>query len=129
MRNLGIQFLVWVFFFSIPLFGGPSDPPMKIAVAAKGKTVDAQVESQGARCAWFLFFDEKGNLTEVIENPNKEKRGQAGVKCAELMAEKQVTVFVAGNAGGRLADALESAGIQFFAFIGAVKDAVTAVLK
>jgi predicted Fe-Mo cluster-binding NifX family protein len=109
--------------------GGQDERPLKIAVAADGKTIDAQVEYQGGRCPWLLFFDGDGELTEVLENPYQQKMGQSGVNCAAFLAEKQVILFVAGNVGGRMAEALEQRDIQFMAFSGTVKDAVAHALK
>lgn len=107
----------------------PEDPPIRIAVAADGEGPDSAVADKGGRCAWLLFFDEKGELSEAVENPHREARGDAGNLCAGLLAERGVTLFVAGRIGGKMAAALEGSGIAFTAFSGIVKDAVQHVLK
>jgi predicted Fe-Mo cluster-binding NifX family protein len=101
----------------------------KIAVAADGNTMDAQVASQGARGAWFLFFDAEGQMVDKAENPYKNERGGAGVSCADYLAGKDVTVFIAGNIGPKMKDALAGNGIDFLSFSGTVQDAVTEALK
>ncbi|MBN2409296.1 MAG: NifB/NifX family molybdenum-iron cluster-binding protein, partial [Candidatus Aminicenantes bacterium] len=63
------------------------------------------------------------------ENPYREQRGGAGVSSADLLADKGVTVFVAGQIGGKMAAALENHGIAFVAFSGTVRDAVAHVLE
>ena len=108
---------------------GQEPKPVKIAVASEGEAVDSQVSSQGARCAWLLFFDEKGERMEALENPYRGERGGAGVNCAELLAGKGVTVFVAGQIGNKMAAALENNDIAFVSFSGKVRDAVAYVLE
>jgi predicted Fe-Mo cluster-binding NifX family protein len=108
---------------------GQDERPTKIAIASEGETMESQVGSQGARCPWFLFFDGKGELTETLENPHKEKRGGAGISCAKLLADNDTTIFVAGFVGDKMAGALEQHNITFISFSGTVKDAVAHVLE
>jgi predicted Fe-Mo cluster-binding NifX family protein len=108
---------------------GQEEQPHKIAIASQGETIDSQVGSQAARSPWFLFFDKMGQLTEAIENPYQQRRGDAGLKCAELLAEKGVTVFMAGNVGAKMAEALESEEIVCITFSGTVKEAIAHVLN
>jgi len=124
-----------IILFSLLASGGQAihpaqrDRPLIIAVAADGDTVDAEVGGQGARSDWFFFFDEQGMLIETLENPFKQERGGAGIDCAELLAEKGATVFMAGNIGHKMSSALESDGIAFISFSGTVKEAVSHALK
>lgn len=101
----------------------------KIAVAAEGDSIDAQVASQAARGAWFLFFDAEGQLVDKSENPYKNERGGAGVSCADYLGGKDVTVFIAGNIGPKMRDALDENGIEFLTFSGTVQEAVAEALK
>jgi predicted Fe-Mo cluster-binding NifX family protein len=108
---------------------GQDERPTKIAIASEGETMESQVGSQAARCPWFLFFDEKGELTETIENPHREEKGGAGIKCAKLLADNDITIFVAGFVGDKMADALEQHNITFISFSGTVEEAIAHVLK
>jgi predicted Fe-Mo cluster-binding NifX family protein len=108
---------------------GQDERPAKIAIASEGETLKSQVGSQGARCPWLLFFDEKGELTETLENPHREERGGAGIGCAKLLADNDVTIFVAGFVGNKMAGALEQHNITFISFSGSVKEAIAHVLK
>jgi len=105
------------------------EQPKKIAIASEGETIDSQVEYKAARCHFLLLFDDNGQLTEAVENPYREQRGSAGLNCAELLAELEVTVFVAGNMGEKMAEVLEINDITFVAFEGTVKDALKHVLE
>jgi predicted Fe-Mo cluster-binding NifX family protein len=113
-------------FFILP---GQEEPPKKIAVASEGDTVDSQVGNQAGRSSWFLFFDGEGELLEAIENPFKQEGGGAGVSCAGLLAEKRVTVLVAGKVGNKMRAALDSSRIAFILFSGTVENALAKALE
>jgi len=124
---------IWVFAVILILGGlitlsGQEEKPTKIAIASEGETMESQVGSQGARCPWFLFFNGKGELTETLENPHKEKMGGAGTSCAKLLADNNVTIFVAGFVGDKMAGALEQHNITYISFSGTVEEAVAHVL-
>lgn len=104
------------------------EKPVKIAVASEGETTDSQVGSLGARCSWFLFFDQEGTLKNTMENPYKQT-SEAGIKCAEFLEDRDVTIFIAGKIGEKMSEALESKGISFISFSGTVDDAVAQALK
>ena len=108
---------------------GQEEQPKKIAIASEGDTIESQVENQGGRSSWFLFFDGKGELLEAIENPYKQEGGGAGVSCADFLAEKGVTVFVAGKVGNKMKAALENSSIAFISFSGTVENALAKALE
>lgn len=122
-------------FFVICIVGGflslrgQEELQKKIAIASDGETVDSKVVNQGARCHWILFFDEKGQLTEALENPYQQANREAGIKCTALLKDNNVTIFVAGNIGDKMAAALERSNIAFIAFTGSVEDAIKHVLE
>ena len=100
-----------------------------IAVASEGETLDAAVSHLAARAPYFLIVDDTGKLIEASENPYKDIRGGAGVSAANFLAEKNVTIVVAGNFGNKMIDALKAQEIAYFKFEGMVEDAVDKVLK
>jgi len=102
--------------------------PIKIAIASEGEATDSQVGKLGARCPWFLFFDQEGTLKNSLENPYMQE-SEAGLKCAEFLEDHDVTIFVAGEIGGKMSQALESKGIDFISFSGTVDEAVAQALK
>ena len=129
MKRTGFVFLSLFILGGFSVLNGQEEQPKKIAVASEGKTVDSRVGSQGARCSWLLFFDEKGEIAETLENPDRETRGDAGIKCAGLLADRRITIFVAGHVGDKFAAALESKNISFVSFSGTVKEAIVHVLE
>jgi len=100
-----------------------------IAVASDGEALEAAVSHLAARGAFFLIVDSKGKLLEAVENPYKDTRGGAGVSAANFLAEKNVTIVVAGNFGNKMKDALKSQEITYFEFEGIVEDAIKKVLE
>jgi predicted Fe-Mo cluster-binding NifX family protein len=112
----------------LPIIGSQKKPSLKIAVACDGKTLDAQVAYKGARGQYLQFFDEKGQLLELHKNPFWKQPRRAGINCADFLAEKKATVFVARIVGNKMEGALDGKQITFMAFEGTVKEAVAFVL-
>ena len=101
----------------------------KIAVASNGENLKASVSNKAAKCPYYLIFDSKGNLTEVIDNPYEDASGGAGPSAANFLSQKGVTIVIAGNFGSKMINTLKSNGITHFEFKGSVGDAVKKVLK
>ena len=98
---------------------------MKIAVTAKGKTLDDQVDPRFGRCQYFLVVDTDTLNTEPIENPNVALGGGAGIQSAQLMAEHDVKVVLTGNCGPNAHQTLSAADIEVVVGVsGTVREAV-----
>ena len=102
---------------------------IKIAVAASSKNTKISVSNMAARCPYYLIFDNKGELIEVIDNPYKDVRGGAGPSAANFLAQRGVDIIVAESFGSKMIDALINNGKMHFEFQGDVDDAVKRVLK
>jgi predicted Fe-Mo cluster-binding NifX family protein len=113
---------------AVPSSWANEKPVLKIAVACDGETLEAQVVKKGPRGQYLQFFDKKGDLLEVCENPYWEQVGGAGVNCADFIAEKGATVFVAGMVGSKMEGILDKNQITFKSFQGTVNEAVAFVL-
>lgn len=100
----------------------------KIAVAANDKIPSAAVSNQAGLAPFFIFFDEKGKMTEAIENPYKDKEG-AGKSIAELLKNKGITVVVAEGFGGQIVEVMKGKGIKAVSFKGSAEEAVKKVLQ
>ena len=101
----------------------------KIAVASSDKTAKASVSNEAAKCPYYLIFDSKGELTEVIDNPYKNASGGAGPSAANFLAQRGVTIVIAGSFGSKMINALESKGVVHFESKGSVGDAVKKALE
>jgi len=102
---------------------------MKIAVAASSKTAKASVSNMAAKCPYYLIFNNKGELIEVIDNPYRDASGGAGPSAANFLAQRDVTIVIAGDFGSKMINTLKNKGITHFEFKGRVDDAVKRVLK
>lgn len=101
----------------------------KIAIASGGKTVKSSVSNMAAKCPYYLIFDNKGALIEVIDNPYKNTSGGAGPSAANFLARRGVTVVIAENFGAKMINTLKNKGIMYFQFKGSVFDAVKMALE
>ncbi|MBW1848551.1 MAG: hypothetical protein JRJ27_15760 [Deltaproteobacteria bacterium] len=102
---------------------------MKIAVAASSKNAKASVSNMAARCPYYLIFNNKGELIEVIDNPFREASGGAGPSAVNFLAQRDIDIIVAESFGSKMIDALINNGKTHFEFQGDVDDAVKRVLK
>ena len=102
---------------------------MKIAVAASSKSAKASVSNMAAKCPYYLIFNNKGELIEVIDNPYRDASGGAGPSAANFLAQQGVTLVIAGNFGSKMINTLKNKGITHFEFKGRVDDAVKRVLN
>ncbi len=99
-----------------------------IAVASEGKTLKDSVSQVAARCPHFLFIDGTGKLLEAVDNPYADTRGGAGVSAANFLAERNVTIVIAGRFGDRMRNALETKEIAYFESQGIVEEVIKKVL-
>jgi predicted Fe-Mo cluster-binding NifX family protein len=100
----------------------------KIAVAANGAGPEAPVSPQLASSPFFLVFDQQGNVCEIIENPYKSAE-MPGPSVVNFLAEKGVTIVVAGDFGPKILEVLKAKQIWPVPFKGSAQEAVRTVLK
>ena len=96
----------------------------KIAVAATDKNIETSVSNIFGRCPYFVIAEiqnQKIEKTEIIENKNLDQMGGVGILTAQLMAEKNVNVVIAGNVGPRALDVLKQFKIEIYLGDGAIK--------
>jgi predicted Fe-Mo cluster-binding NifX family protein len=112
-----------------PTHSEPVDQTEKYAIASAGKEMNSSVCAKAARCQYFLLFDQEGKPKGVLENPHKDASTGAGPMTADFLAQKEVTVLVAGNVGYKMMDALRANNIIHLKFTGTVEKALEHVLK
>ena len=118
------------FLLLCPVMANAADlEKMKIAVASCDKTAKASVSNEAAKCPYYLIFDSKGKLAEVIDNPYRDASRGAGPSAANFLAQQGVTLVIAGNFGSKMINTLKNKGITHFEFKGRVNEAVKRVLK
>ncbi len=98
---------------------------MKICVTSEGSSLDSKVDPRFGRCQHFIITDSDTLEFEVVENPNIESMGGAGIQSAQLVASKKVKAVVTGNVGPNAFQTLQAAGIEIFTGAsGTVKEAI-----
>jgi len=127
MKRISFLSLATLFLISAVTYADQKDG-MKIAVASNNKNATSHVGTTAGRSPYYIIFDSTGTLIEVIENPYKDVRGGAGPSTANFLAEKGVTIVIAGTYGGKMINAMKSKGMTYFEFKGIATDAVKKVL-
>ncbi len=126
MLRIMVVFITLALMFP-PCSAGEED--VIIAVASDGKTLKDSVSQLAARCPYFLFIDGTGKLLEAVDNPYADTRGGAGVSAADFLAERNVTIVIAGRFGDKMKNVLETKEIAYFESQGTVEEAIRKVLE
>ena len=101
---------------------------MRVAVAANGMDLDAQLSPIFGRCPQFVFVDTESMQFEALANPAGGARGGAGIQASQFIIQQGAKAVVAGNLGPNAAAVLKSAGlVTYIADQGTVKEAVEAL--
>jgi predicted Fe-Mo cluster-binding NifX family protein len=101
---------------------------MILAIAAMTPDAAAQVAEHSARAPYFLLFNERGEILEVVPNPFADVDRGAAPQAALLLADKGVTLLVAGEFGSRFVSELEQRGIDPVRRSGQVSELVRQLL-
>lgn len=101
----------------------------KICVATQVKSPEAAVSDKAALAAYFLIFDEKGNLVEAIDNPFKKKTLEAGKLLADFLPEKGITAIIGTDYCGDIIGIFKHKGVTAYNFEGSAAQAVAALVQ
>jgi predicted Fe-Mo cluster-binding NifX family protein len=126
MKKIGLLFSLLVFFTTGLVC---AEDKGRIAVAAVGTTPAAEVSSVATRTPYFLIFDDLGAFVEAVENPHKEVRRRASELVVQLLAQKGVAFFVAGDFGHRMVYTLRERNIEYMEFQGTAEEALKKVME
>ncbi len=84
----------------------------KVCVTAKGKDLEAEIDPNFGRAAYFVIVDPESLTFEALENPSAELAHGAGTQSAQLVAGKGVSAVITGRVGPNARQVLDSAGIR-----------------
>ena len=101
----------------------------KIAVASNSKNATSSISNKAGKCPYYLVFNSRGELIEVISNPYKDAQRGAGQQTADFLANKGVTLIIAETFGDKMIGAMRSNGTDYLKLQGIVHDAVKTVLS
>ena len=99
---------------------------MRIAITARGGSLDAEVDPRFGRAECFVVVDPDTMEFKVVDNKqNVQAASGAGVQAAQLVAEHNAAAVLTGNCGPKAFRTLKAAGIDVFVGInGTVKEAI-----
>lgn len=87
---------------------------MKIAISAKGKTNDSNLDMRFGRCKYFQIHDTEDENIKVIENKGQMSEGGAGIAAAQQVIDENVDVIITGNIGPNAFELIEKAKIKAY---------------
>jgi len=87
----------------------------KVCVSAKGPDLEAEIDPNFGRAAYFLIVDPKTLEFTAFPNPHAQAGHGAGVRSAQFAAEQSVAAVLTGQVGPNAHQVLESAGIRIIA--------------
>lgn len=87
---------------------------MKIAVSAKGNTMESQMDQRFGRAASFIIIETETLNYEVIDNKAAGSSGGAGISAAQLVADKGAEAVITGNVGPNAMNVLRAADIKIY---------------
>ncbi|NCD33436.1 MAG: hypothetical protein EOL87_08485 [Spartobacteria bacterium] len=103
---------------------------MKIAVTAKGDSLDDQMSFRLGRCSYYLIIDTESDEVEAIENPDLSGDEEVSDSCASLISQRKVRAVVTGHCGPEAHRIFGSIGIKVFpGMTGMVSDVLEKVKK
>ena len=129
IRSIQIIIVSFLFVLLFSLTGNTSDDAMKIAVASTGQEKNSAISQQAGRAPFFLFFDDRGNFFETVANPANDKSRNAGPRAASFLADKGVTLVIAGDFGTKMKQVLEEHHIKYIEKIGVADNVVQTIIE
>ena len=127
--NISAKTIYTVFFtlsLIIPLGTLSAD---KLAVAADGIDASASISTRASRAAFFLIFEQDGQLVDSLKNTAAEKSGGASSAAVKLLEQYRVNTLIAGDFGEKMLNALNERKIKHIIATGKVTDAITKQTK
>jgi predicted Fe-Mo cluster-binding NifX family protein len=85
---------------------------MKIAISAKGKDIEAELDDHFGRCPYFLFIDPDTMQYETLDNAGLTAPSGAGIAAAQFVAGQGVEIVLTGVCGPNASQALSGAGVK-----------------
>jgi len=95
-----------------PHAGQKNLPTGKICITARGPNLQAEIDPNFGRAAFFLIIDPESNSFEAIQNPAVQQPHGAGIQSAQLLLDKGVSTLITGQVGPNAQRVLESGGLK-----------------
>ena len=97
---------------------------MTIAIAADSTDPQGLVSRHAARAAYYLIYDNNGDLLKAIENPGAQVERGAGPTAALFLQQQGVSTIIAAEFGSRFTTELEAEQITASQANGTIATAI-----
>ncbi|MFO7715732.1 NifB/NifX family molybdenum-iron cluster-binding protein [Desulfosarcina sp.] len=98
---------------------------MKIAISAKGKTLESTIDERFGRCPYFIILETTDMSYEAVENTNADLATSAGIQAASFVASTGAKAVVTGNCGPKAMQVFAATDINIIlGQRGVIKDVV-----
>jgi predicted Fe-Mo cluster-binding NifX family protein len=101
----------------------------KVCVSAKGSDLDAEVDPNFGRAAFFLVVDPETLEYVSFANPHAQAAHGAGIQSAQFVAGQSVSAVLTGQVGPNARQVLDQAGVRVIGVTGGSVRQVLAGLK
>ncbi len=96
---------------------------MKIAISARGRTIEDLVDMRFGRTEYFLIADENGQIIDVLDNAAQSATGGAGIAAAQAVLDAGADILITGQLGPNAMKVIKSAAIPAYQAInGTIED-------
>jgi predicted Fe-Mo cluster-binding NifX family protein len=85
---------------------------MKYAIASKGKSLEAGIDTHFGRCKYIVVYDLKTKGWEFIPNPFEQLDEGVGPLMVEMLHKKGIDKVVSGSFGIRIKELMDSKKMQ-----------------
>ncbi|MBU0580971.1 MAG: dinitrogenase iron-molybdenum cofactor biosynthesis protein, partial [Candidatus Margulisbacteria bacterium] len=87
---------------------------MKIAITAKGKDLESELDPRFGRAQNYIFYDTELKTFKALSNENIEASGGAGTAAAQIMSKEGIEAVISGNFGPNASLGLKAINIKMF---------------
>jgi predicted Fe-Mo cluster-binding NifX family protein len=103
--------------------------PCRVAVSSKGDSIDSEVSSIG-QSTHFIIFEGGPDKFRAVVNEAMGQGSDAGIRAANFLRSKDITIVITGTLGQRGFQAFKKAGVTVHAGCsGKVKESIQKCLK
>ncbi len=103
---------------------------LKIAVPSDDKNMDSAVCLSFGRAPYFVFYDTDTKKVEYVENDAAAKRGGAGIRAAQMVADSGADVIITPRCGENAEEVLRESNVAVYKSITAsVKENIDALAQ
>jgi len=104
---------------------------MKIAITAKGKTFESDVDSRFGRAENFILIDSDTESIDIVDNVQNLNAAQgAGIQAAQTIVNSGAQCLITGHCGPKAFTVLSAANVSIYTGAsGTVRDAWEAYKK